>query len=331
MKCSNCLRQVFTALASIAIAASVVPIAGAQAQDFPGKPMKFIVPVGTGGLSDLMGRLLSQHLSARVGQPVIVENRGGAGGILGMKQLSQSAPDGYTVGLTWLGAASVNPVLYKDAPYETLRDFTPISQVASFPMVLLVPPSMPARTVKEFVELARAKPGSMNYGSPGNATTAHLATELFKKKVGIDMVHVAFKSEAPTLSELMAGRLSALFITLTSALPQINAGKVRALGIGTRQRSRLAPDIPTILEAGIPDVDVPGWYGVLAPAQTPKPIADRLNREFVAIIDEPEFRTRVAALGVEPGSSSPEAFAAWIRDETERWRKVVTDAGIKPD
>ena len=145
------------------------------------------------------------------------------------------------------------------------------------------------------------------------------------------MVHVAFKSEAPTLSELMAGRLSALFITLTSALPQINAGKVRALGIGTRQRSRLAPDIPTILEAGIPDVDVPGWYGVLAPAQTPKPIADRLNREFVAIIDEPEFRTRVAALGVEPGSSSPEAFAAWIRDETERWRKVVTDAGIKPD
>lgn len=248
-----------------------------------------------------------------------------------MKAIAAAAPDGYTMGLTWLGAASVNPILYKDPPYETLRDFAPVTQVSSFPMVLLVNPNSPAKTVKELVDLARAKPGSLNYGSPGNATTAHLTTELFKRNAGIDMVHVPFKSEAPTLDELMAGRLSALFITLTSALPQIRAGKVRALGIASKERTKLAPDIPTIAESGVPDFDVPGWHGILAPAHTPKAIVDKLSREFGLIVGEPDFRTRLTGLGVEPVGSTPEAFGARIRDETERWRKVVTEAGIKAD
>ena len=248
-----------------------------------------------------------------------------------MKAVAQSASDGYTIALTWLGAASVNPILYKDPPYETLRDFTPVGQIAVFSAVLLIDPSIPAKTVKEFVDLARAKPGSMNYGSSGNATTAHLAAELFIKRAGIDMVHVPFKSESASSNELMAGRISMLFQTLATALPLIKSGRVRALAIGTKERSKLAPDMPTISESGVPDVDVSGWYGILAPARTPKAIVDKLNREFVAIVDEPDFRLRLAGLGVDPVSSSPEAFGMWIRDETEKWRKVVTDAGIKAD
>lgn len=317
--------------AAFAAAMFVSSIGSAQAQEYPSRPIRLIVPSATGGLTDMMGRMLGQRLSDRLGQPVVVENRPGAGAIIGMKAGAQAAPDGYTLTLTYLGAASVNPILYRDPPYDTLREFEPVAQVAAYPMVLLTYPGASFKTVRELVEQAKAKPGAMNYGSPGNASTAHLAMELFKRQTGIDIVHVPFKGEAPPMLELMAGRLTVLFQTLGTALPSIEAGKLHALGLATSERSKRAPDVPTLAELGIQGLDVPGWYGVLAPARTPKAVVDRLNREIVAIVAESEFQQRLSELGVEPVSSSPQAFREWIRSETIRWERVVKDAGIKAE
>ena len=303
----------------------------AAAQEYPSRPIKFITPIAAGGLTDTLTRVLGQRLSERMGQPVVVENRPGAGGIIGMDAAAKSAPDGYTIVMVYQGLASVNPILYKVPPYETLRDFVPIAQVATFPMVLIVNPSTPIGSVKELIEQARAKPGSMNYGSAGNATTSHLVMELFKRKAGVDLLHIPYKGEAPALTELLGGRVAVTFNSLPSVLAHIRSGKVRALAIATKERSRLVPDVPTVTESGVADLEVPGWYGILAPAGTPRPIVERLSREFNAVVNEPDTRARLAAQGIDLGGSSSEAFGKWIREETERWRKVITDAGIKAD
>jgi tripartite-type tricarboxylate transporter receptor subunit TctC len=303
----------------------------AKADEYPDKPIKFICPYAAGGLTDILTRILAQRLSERLRQPVVVENRTGAGGIIGMEVATKSAADGYTIVMVSQGMASVNPVLYKNLSYDTMRDFVPIAQVASFPLVLTANPGLPPKSVKEFIELARAKPGGMNYGSAGNAATSHLMMEMFKHKADIDVMHVPFKGEAPAITELMGGRLSVMFITLGAALPHIQSGKLRAIGLATKERSKLAPEVPTISEAGLPDFVVQGWYGILAPAGVPKPVVDRLSREFVAIANEPEMRERLLARGIDSGGSPSEAFGKWIRDEMERWRKVVTDANIRAD
>jgi tripartite-type tricarboxylate transporter receptor subunit TctC len=323
------LKRVW-AIAALAVAFSLPFVWSAQAQEYPNRPIKFIVPVAAGGLTDTMTRLLAQRLSERLGQPVVVENRPGGGGILAMKALAAMPADGYAIILVFPGAAAVTPILYKTPPYETLRDFAPVGRVAMYPMVLIASPSLPG-TAKEFVEFARGRPGTLNYGSAGNTTTSHLAMELFKWQVGIDIVHVPFKGEAPALNELMAGRLSVLFQTLTTSLPHIRSGKVRALGVATAQRSKLAPEIPTLAESGVGGLDIPGWYGVLAPAGTPEPIIQRLNREFTAIVSEPQTASRLDGLGVQGWTSTPEELRSWIQVETDRWRKVVTEAGIKAD
>ena len=320
-------RFTFAVLA-IAAALSLAP---ARAQEYPGKPIKFIAPIAAGGLTDTLTRVLGQRLSERVGQPVVVDNRPGAGGLIGMEAAAKSAPDGYTIVMVYQGLASVNPILFKAPPYETLRDYAPIAQVATFPMVLVVNASAPIASLKELVEQARAKPGSMNYGSAGNATTSHLVMELFKRKAGLDLLHIPYKGEAPALTELLGGRVAVTFNSLPSVLAHIRSGKVRALAIATRERSKLVPDVPTITEAGIPDLEVPGWYGVLAPAGTPRPVVERLSREFNAVVSEPDTRARLALQGIDLGGSSAEAFGNWIREETERWRKVITEAGIKAD
>jgi tripartite-type tricarboxylate transporter receptor subunit TctC len=321
-------RRLSIAGLALAVALLVQP---AAAQEYPSKPIKFIVPIAAGGLTDTLSRALGQRLSERVGQPMVVDNRPGAGGIIGMEAAAKSAPDGYTIVMVYQGLASVNPILFKVPPYETLRDFVPIAQVATFPMVLVVNASAPIGSVKELIEQARAKPGSMNYGSAGNATTSHLVMELFKRKAGLDLLHIPYKGEAPALTELLGGRVSVTFNSLPSVLAHIRSGKVRALAIATRERSRLLPDVPTITEAGIADLEVPGWYGVLAPAGTPRQIVERLSREFNAVVSEPDTRARLAAQGIDVGGTSPDAFGKWIREETERWRKVIADAGIQAD
>ncbi|MCX7141835.1 MAG: tripartite tricarboxylate transporter substrate binding protein [Proteobacteria bacterium] len=311
--------------------AAALPGQAATAAEFPDKPIRLICPYAPGGLSDILARILAKRLSEKIGQPVMVENRAGAGGIIGMEIVAKAAPDGYTIIMVGQGMASVNPSLYKNLSYDTLRDFAPIAQVARFSMVLVANPGQPPKSVKEFIELSRAKPGSMSYGSAGNASTAHLMTELFKHKAGIDVVHVPFKGEAPAITEIMGGRLSVMFATLGGALSHIQSGKLSALGLATKERSLVAPEIPTPAEAGVPDFEVQGWYGMLAPAGVPKPIVNRLSQEFVAIANEPELRERLAARGMDSIGSSPEAFAKWIQDEIDRWRKVVNDANIRTD
>lgn len=316
--------------AVLALAATLL-LQPAAAQEYPAKPIKFIAPIAAGGLTDTLTRVLGQRLSERMGQPVVVDNRPGAGGLIGMEAAAKSAPDGYTIVMVYQGLASVNPILFKVPPYETLRDYVPIAQVATFPMVLVVNASAPIATLKELVEQARAKPGSMNYGSAGNATTSHLVMELFKRKAGLDLLHIPYKGEAPALTELLGGRVAVTFNSLPSVLAHIRSGKVRALAIATRERSKLVPEVPTVTEAGIADLEVPGWYGVLAPAGTPRTIVDRLSREFNAVVSEPDTRARLALQGIDLGGSTSEAFGSWIREETERWRKVIADAGIKAD
>ncbi len=303
----------------------------ANAEEYPDKAIKFICPYAAGGLSDVLSRILAKRLSERIGQPVVVENRAGAGGIIAMETVAKAAPDGYTIVMVGQGMASVNPSLYKNLSYDTLRDFAPIAEVARFSLVLLANPSKPPKSVKEFIELARANPGSMTYGSAGNASTAHLMTELFKHRAGIDVVHVPFKGEAPAITELLGGRLSVMFVTLGAALPHMQSGKLRPLGLANKERSKLAPDVPTVAEAGLPDFEVQGWYGMLAPAGTPKPVVDRLSREFLAMANEPEMRERLAARGMDSVGNPADAFAKRIQEETERWRKVVNAAHIRAD
>lgn len=325
--------SLYRKLAGILLCTSTLLLFGqsATAQEYPSKALKFIAPIAAGGLTDTLTRVLGQRLSERLGQPVVVENRPGAGGLIGMDAAAKSPPDGYTIVMVYQGLASVNPILYRTPPYETLRDFAPIAQVATFSMVLVVNPASPIMNVKDLLEQARAKPGSMNYGSGGNATTAHLVTELFKRKTGVDLLHIPYKGEAPALTELLGGRVSMVFTSLPSALAHIRSGKVRALAIATRERSRLIPEAPTLTEAGVADLEAPGWYGVLAPAGTPRPVVERLSREFNAVVGEAQTRARLASQGIDLGGTSADAFAGWITDETERWRKVISDAGIKAD
>ena len=304
---------------------------GATAQPYPSKPLRFIVPVAAGGLTDILTRLLATRLQERLGQSVVVDNRTGAGGIIGMEGAAKSPADGYTILMSYIGVAAVNPSLYKDLPYDTLRDFAPVSLVASFPMVLAVHPDVPAKTTKEFIDLAKARPGTLLYGSAGNATTSHLAMELFRREAGIDVSHVPYKGAAPALNDLMGGRLAAVFDSLTLIMPQAKAGRVRALGIASRERSKLAPEIPTISEAGVKDFEVTGWYGVLVPAATPRSAVERLEGEFNAIVREPAMRDQMLQRGIEPIGEGAGRFGQLLKSEIEKWRRVVQESKLKPD
>lgn len=309
----------------------LVPGAARAADEYPSRPIRLICPYAPGGLTDVLARLLAKRLSERIGQTVFVENRTGAGGIIGVDAVAKAAPDGYTIVMVAQGLASVNASLYKNLPYDTLRDFVPISLVSTFSMVLVSNPDKPPKTLAEFISMAKAKPGGLDYGSAGNASTAHLMTELFNDQAGIDVLHVPFKGESVAFTELMGGRLTAMFATTGGALPHIQSGKLRALAIATKERSKLLPNVPTVAEAGGPDFEVKGWYGILAPVNVPKPVAERLTKEFMAMAREPEMRDLMTSRGMDSVGSTPEEFGKLIKSETERWRKVVVKAGIKAD
>lgn len=323
-------RRALGSLAGLALGAQALPFA-AHAQEFPTRPMKLIAPIAPGGLTDTLARALATRVGERMGQPMVVENRPGGGGVIGMQAAARSPADGYSLILVYQGVASVNPVLLKNPPYDTMRDFVPVALVARFPTVLVVDPKLGVDSLRGFLELLRANPGKYNYASAGNATTSHLTMELFKRAAGVDIVHVPYKGEAPALAEVVGGTVSALFATPTVAMPMVQAGRVRALGLSTRDRTPLVPGMATIAESGLPQFEVSGWYGVLAPAGTPAPIVERLNREFLAVLAEPELRARLAAQGVEPTGSTPQEAAQWIRDDTEKWRRVISEAKISVD
>lgn len=314
----------------LALGACLTGSAFAQ-ETWPARPLRMIAPIAPGGLTDTLARMLASGLSTRLGQQVVVDNRPGGGGVIGMTAAARSPGDGYNLVLVYQGVASVNPVLYKDLAYDTLRDFVPIAQVATFPLALVAGPRLKAANLQEFIALARSKPDGLSYASAGNATTAHLTMELFKRRADLRMVHIPYKGEAPALNDLMGGQVDVAFSSLQSVLPHIQGGRLRVLGVTSAERSPLAPQFPTIAEAGVVGFQSVGWYAVLAPAGTPRPIVERLNKELLAILAEPETRSRMTAQAITAGGSSPEAARQWIVEDTERWRKVIAEAGIKPD
>ncbi len=305
--------------------------APAQAPDaWPGKPVRLVLPFPPGGGTDILGRLIAERLTASLGQPVVTENRGGAGGNVGAEAAAKSAPDGYTIVLV-APSLAISPSLYSKLNYDPAKDFAPISLVATVPNVMVTHPSVPARTLQEFIALAKSKPGGMNFGSGGNGTSNHLAGELFNIVAGVKLVHVPYKGVNLAMNDVLSGEVHLVVIGIPAAAPHIKAGKLRALALIAPQRSPALPEVPTVAEAGLPNFEVTTWYGVLAPAGTPGPVVTRLNAELVKIMHAPELKERLAAMATEPRTSTPEEFAAYIKQEIAKWAEVVRRAGLKAD
>ena len=312
--------------------ASLGAVAGALAETgYPSRPIKLIAPIAPGGLTDALARVLATALGERLGQPVVVDNRAGGGGIIGMTATAKSAPDGYTLVIVYQGVASVNPVLRKDLPYDTLRDLTSIGLSGGFPLALVTKADLPVKSVRDLLQLARSQPGRLSYGSAGDATSSHLTMELFKRRAGLDLVHVPYRGEGPALNDLLAGQVDVEFTSLTSVLPHLGNPRLRILGVATAERSKLAPDLPTVAESGVPGFQATGWYGLMAPAGTPKAVVDRLNRELVAVLADTRMRARYQAMGLEAFSSSPEGMRVFVAEDMTKWGKLIAEAGIKVD
>jgi tripartite-type tricarboxylate transporter receptor subunit TctC len=302
----------------------------AQAQQYPTKPVRIVVPAAPGGGTDITARIIAPKLSEQLGQQVVVENRAGAGTMIGSEAVARAAPDGYTL-LMGISTLAINPAMFKKVPYDALKDFAPISQVVSLPNVLVTHPSLPTKTVKELVAFARARPGQLNYASAGVGTNPHLSMELFLAMTGLKMIHVPYKGAGPGLVDTVAGHVSVMTPSIISGLPHVRGGRLRALGVTSAKRAGGVPDIPTIAEAGVPGYDAVQWFGVLAPTATPRTIVVRLHGEIVRVLQAADVRGRLSADGADPVGSSPEEFAAFMRAETAKWAKVVKDAGIQPE
>ena len=297
---------------------------------YPGKPLKLILPFPPGGGTDILGRLIAEKLGANLGQPVIVENRGGAGGNVGAEAAAKSPPDGYTMVLV-APSLAISPSLYAKLNYDPLKDLAPVSLVGVVPNVLVTDPAIPAKDLAEFIALAKSRSGTMNFGSGGNGTSNHLAGELFNARAGVKLVHVPYKGVNLAMNEVLAGRIQLVVIGIPAALPFIQAGRLRALAVIAPQRISTLPNVPTVAEAGLANFEVTTWYGILVPAGTPRPIIDRLNAELVRIMHAPDLQEKLAATGTEPRTSTPEEFGEYIRQETAKWGDVVREAGLKPE
>jgi len=315
--------------AAVAVAAACLA-AGVQAQtNFPTKPIRFIVQYGPGSTLDIMARLLGPHMHQSMGQPVIVENRPGAGGMVGTELAAKSPADGHTLTMGALGPLATNPALYPKTPVDPVRDFAAISLIATGPVLVVTHPSVPARNLKELVALAKARAGQLNFGSPGVGSSPHLAGEVFKIVAGVDLVHVPYKGNAEALTDLVGGQVSIVYSGVPPVVPLAQAGKVRVLATTGKQRLDTMPQVETVGEAGWPGAEVLIWYGVVAPSGTPRPVVDRLNAEIVRIMALPDIRNRFTQLGVDPTSGTPDAFGTLIREEYARWTKVIRAANIR--
>jgi tripartite-type tricarboxylate transporter receptor subunit TctC len=317
-------------LAALGLAVALSPLL-AMAQAYPSKPIRFIVPYPAGGPLDTVARLLGQKVAESVKQPVIVENKPGAGGNIGADAVAKSAPDGYTLLMGAVATHAINPTLYASMPYDAIRDFQPVTQLASTPNVLIVNPSISAANVREFIAHAKANPGKLNFGSGSTGSAGHLAGELFKTMAGVQMTHVPYKGAAPAMQDLIAGRVQLMFDNFASASAQVKAGKVRALAVTTAKRSALAPELPTIAETGLAGFDINTWFGLFVPAGTPREIVERLHGEFTRALALPDIREKLVALGAEPVGSRPDEFATYIRAEAEKYARVIKASGARAD
>jgi tripartite-type tricarboxylate transporter receptor subunit TctC len=304
----------------------LVGTVAAAAQDYPNRTIKIIVPTGAGGITDLLARMVGDGISKQLGQAVIIENRPGAGGTIGTRLVAQSAPDGYTLLMVFPSHAA-NPALYAHLPYDSEKDFAPISMVTKVSEIMLVPPTSPAKSIPEFIELARKQ--QLTYASVGVGSLAHLSMELFLATAHLKITHVPYRSVPEAQQALLSGQVAAFFDTPITALPQIKAGTVGALGITSSKRLANAPDLPTIAES-LPGYEVTGWNGLLAPANTPRPIIDKLNKAVLTSLNSPEITRLLAEQGLEPAGNSPEEFAQLMHADIEKWKRVTRDAGIEP-
>ena len=324
-------RGLAVAFFAVIIAAGATPLAIAAGEAYPSRPIRLVVPFPAGGPLDVVARAIGQKLTDAWGQPVIIDNRPGAGGNIGADLVAKSAPDGYTILEGALSTHAVNVSLYSKMPYDPIRDFAAITLVAVTPNVLVLNPSVPANSVQELIAYAKAHPGKLSFGSGSNGSAGHLAGEAFKTEAGVDMVHVPYKGGAPAMQALLAGDTQLMFDNLSNSTPQLKAGKIKALAVTTARRSALAPELPTLAEAGLPGLDIYTWWGFLAPAGTPKEIIAKWNAEVTRILVTPEMKAFFAQQGAEPAPTSPEEFSALIRREITKYAKIVKDSGAKVD
>ena len=299
------------------------------AQDYPSKPVRILVSTAPGGMADTLGRLLASHLTQTMSQQFYVENRGGAGNIIGIDLVAKSPPDGYTL-LVCAGTITINHIMYKKLPYDVLRDLAPITQLVSLPNVLVVHPSQPFKTLADFIAAAKAKPGQVNYASAGVGSNLHLSMELLKARTGIDVVHVPYKGVGPAMSDLLGGHVASMVSNVASAKPHIDNGKLRALGVTSRARSAVLPEVPSMDEAGVKGYEVLNWFGMFAPAGTPAPIIARMQAESKALLETAEMKKRLAGEGAEPINSTPSDFTAFVKSEIQQWSEVGRVAKIQP-
>ncbi|MEK6592835.1 MAG: tripartite tricarboxylate transporter substrate binding protein [Pseudomonadota bacterium] len=316
----SCLRF---SLLLLCFAAFAVP-----AQSYPAKPIRFIVPYAPGGSSDVIARILGQKLGETLGQTFVVDNRPGAGSMIGTDIVAKSVPDGYTVILSDM-PHTINPSIYSKVPYDPVKDFSPITVVGTSAMFLFVNLSMPAQSLKAYIALAKSQPGKITIGSGGNGTTTHLSAELFQGGAGIKLNHVPYKGAGPALADVIAGQIQSTFTSMATAAPHVKAGKLRVLGVTSARRLPSLPDVPTFVESGVKSFVVEHWWGIIAPAGVPKPIVDKLHVEIVKAVNSSDVRERFAALAVEPTTNTPEQFRALLASDVKRWAKVVKDAGVK--
>ena len=317
--------------AGAAIAATLLWATGAAlAQPYPDKPVRFVVPYPPGGGTDVIARIVQERFQAALGQPIVIENRGGAAGSLGTDVVAKAAPDGYTVLFT-LSSHTINPAIYPKLPYNTVRDFEPVGTVASLPQILVANNALPVNTVAELIALAKAKPGSLSFASVGNGSPGHLAGELFKLRTGTQMTHVPYRGGGPAVTDVMGGQVPLLWVSIPAAAQFVKTGKLKALAVSTVKRSAAFPNVPTMQEAGVADFEVDSWYAMFVPAKTPKPVIDKLNHALNAIVQEADIREKLLAQGSDGVGGTPEALAKVVNAELPRWAKLAKDANINAE
>jgi len=315
---------------ALAVALVAIAVAGtARANDYPSHPIRLIVPYAAGGGADSVARIVAKRVSETIGQPIVIENRGGGGSIIGTEMVKNAQADGYTLLLGQSGPISINPAVYSNLPYDPEKDFVPVTMTTAYPYIMVVSPSLGVKTVKEFVALAMSKPGELNFGTTGVGAANHLVAELFDSKAGIRMTHIPYRGTALAVTDLLAGHVQVVFADPITALPHMNAGMLVALAVTSKERSPVAPDVPTISESGYPGFDAIAWHGILAPAGTPPAIITRLNAEIVEALKDPETRTLLEKQAMQTVGNSSEAFAGFIRRDIAIWKEVAGQAKVE--
>jgi hypothetical protein len=322
----------FVTVSKLVLGGLALTLAGQlMAQAYPNKTIRLIVPFPPGGGNDVIARVIAQKLGDRLGQQVVVDNKAGANGIVGLQALMQAAPDGYTLAVGAAGPLAVNPSLYDKLPYDPTKDFAPITNMVNYPLLLVTHPSVPAKTTQEVINLAKAKPGSLYFASPGSGNSGHLAGELFNNLAHVKTVHVPYKGQGPALSDLLSGHVQMLYSSIPSVIAQVKQGQLNAIAVGSAKRLPSLPDVPTISESGVPGYEAYSWVGMLAPAKTPKDIVNKLNAEIVDILKQKDVAEKLNQQGALPVGDTPEQFGAYIKAEIDKWGAVVRSANIKAD